>query len=237
MPEPVVGRISYESLCNYIKQTLGKGIFEVEITQDQVDNAILDALTLYSARRPLIGYKGITVSPNIRAYDINHDIGYGIFTVQFVQPDPQPSALFYANLLDVAPVKPATMESYDIFLRWRKTFMRITSVAPSWEYDEMNRKLMLYCPIDRTHASYFWHMPRTLCQVPIQHTLWVRKYATAVAKLALGKSRSKFQGILPGPARDLNLNGDALQAEANAEIPILEQQLLSIQGDIPPIIS
>ena len=234
---PVVGVLTYDKLCQYIKSQLGAGIFSVELTQDQIDNCILDALTLFSSRKPIIGYKSIDVSTQIRAYTIDHDIGFGIFNVSFVQPDPQPSAIFYANLLDVAPVKPATMESYDIFLRWRKTFMRVTSVAPRWEWDALNKKLMLYSPIDRTKACYFWHQPRTVAQVPMQHTHWLKKYSLAKAKDVLGKTRSKFQGILPGPARDMNLNGDALQQEAREEIDKLEEQLLSIQGDIPPMIA
>jgi hypothetical protein len=234
--EPTVGRLTYQKLVDYVKQQLGQGIFTVELTQDQIDNCITDALTLYSSRKPMVGYRAITVNPQIKTYKLDHDIGFGIFHVSFVQPDPQPSALFYANLLDVAPVKPASMESYDIFLRWRKTFMRVTSVANRWEYDEMSNSLMIYCPIEQTKACYFWHAPRKIEQIKIQHTNWVKSYTLAKAKDVLGKARSKFQGILPGPARDLNLNGDSLQAEAKEEIATLEASLLTMQGDQPPLI-
>lgn len=231
--EPQVGKLTYEGLVQYIRDQLGNGIFTVELTQAQIDNSISDALALYSARQPIVCYKALVVSPQIRVYPINHDTGYGIFDVSFVQPDPQPSAIFYANLLDVAPIKVSTMESYDIFLRWRRTFMRVTSVEPNWEWDNLNKLLMVYSPIEQTKACYFWFMPRTIEQIPMQHLNWFKKYSLAKAKDALGKARSKFQGLLPGPARDLNLNGDALQNEAKEEITALEAQLLSIQSDAP----
>jgi hypothetical protein len=226
-------RPTLESLRSYIQSCLGQGIFSVELTADQLDNAITDALWLYSSRIPIIGYRGLVTSPDIVAYPISHDIGFGIFDVQFVQPDPKPSALFYANLIDVAPVKPATMESYDIFLRWRRTFMKVTSVANHWQYDEIGKRLMIYSPIQSTKCCYFWHLPRNLDQVKLQHIPWVRKYAVAKAKSVLGKARSKFSGLLPGPARDMNLNGDSLQQEAAEEIQQLETVLLSMQPEVP----
>jgi len=234
MAEPTVGKLTYDGLIQYIKDQLGEGIFSVELTQAQIDNSIGDALYLYSARQPLIKFKALIVNPQIKVYKIDHDVGFGIFDVHFVQPDPQPSAIFYANLLDVAPIKVSTMESYDIFLRWRKTFMRVTSVEPNWEWEPTSQSLMVYSPIEQTKACYFWFAPRTVNQIPMQHVNWFRRYATAKAKNTLGKARSKFQGLLPGPARDINLNGDALQQESNEEILALEAQLLSFQSDPPP---
>jgi hypothetical protein len=58
----------------------------------------------------------------------------------------------------------------------------------------------------------------------------------ARAKLVLGKVRSKFSGVLPGPAQSLQLNGAALEAEAREEIKELSEFLFSLQGDIPPLL-
>jgi hypothetical protein len=237
MPDLIVRRLTHEGLRETIKTRLGAGTFRVELEERHLDDAILAALQLFGSRKPMIGYAGIDVVPEIKAYKIDHDIGYGIFNVEFVQPDPQPSALFYANLLDVAPIKPATMESYDIFLRWRKSFMRITSVKCSYQWDEINQTLMIDCPIERTRACYMWHQPREIRHIPMQFIPWFNDYCVAKAKLTLGQIRSKFQGQLPGPARDLTLNGDTLKQEAQEEILRLEAQLLNMQGDRPPLVA
>lgn len=236
MPDLLVTKLTHQGLREWIMTKLGTGTFRVELEERHLDTAILSALQLFSARKPLLCFKGLDVVPEIKTYKIDHDLGYGIHNVEFVQPDPQPSALFYANLLDVAPIKPATMESYDVFLRWRKTFMRITSVKCNWQWDELNQALMIDCPIERTRACYFYHMPRQISQIPLQFIPWFQNYCVAQGKLQLGEIRSKFQGALPGPARDLTMNGDSLKQEALTEIEKLEAQLLSMQGDRPPLV-
>src|ERR1700739_3719158 len=104
MSEPIIGRLNYEGLMSYIKQTLGAGIFSVELTTDQINNAIVDALTLYSSRKPIIRFRSVQINPQIKVYPLDHDIGFGIFDVQWGSPDPEPSALFYSNLLGATPV-------------------------------------------------------------------------------------------------------------------------------------
>lgn len=230
-------QLSVEYVTSYIRQRLGGGGFEVELDDLQYQEAMKDALRLYSTRKPKWEAAGIDVSTQIRAYPVGHDVGLGIFDVQFLQPDVGVSAMFYANLLDAAPIKPSTMDSYDLFLRWRKTFMRVTSTLGRWEWLEKSNTLMIYAPIEAMKCCYFWHVPHSLKSIPLRNHPWFLDYASAKAKMALGEVRSKYQGALPGPARDLQLNGDALKAEAAAEITLLEQRLLTMQAEHPPLFS
>ena len=52
---------------------------------------------------------------------------------------------------------------------------------------------------------------------------WLASYSLAQSKLMLGEARSKFTGGLPGPGGAIQLNGDALKAEALTEL----EQLIS----------
>lgn len=53
---------------------------------------------------------------------------------------------------------------------------------------------------------------------------WIKDYALATAKMMLGEARSKFATIA-GPQGGSTLNGEALKAEAQAEMEKLEQEI------------
>jgi hypothetical protein len=232
-----VKRYNVTEIRDYVRESLGSGLFKVELTNVQIDNAITDALLEYGKRIPLIASKIIEVSPNVRDYDID-DCGYGVFDVQFITDDVRPAAVFYMGLLgDKVPLNSVMLAEYDSFLRYRKTMMRATSVAPQWEWNDSNPDILLiYAPVFNLKAAYSWYAPRPLSRVKLEHQKWVRDYTLAKSKVTLGQVRSKFSGVLPGPARDLQLNGQELAAEGREEIKALEEFLLGVQGDIPPMI-
>lgn len=57
---------------------------------------------------------------------------------------------------------------------------------------------------------------------------WVRSHALAMCKHMLGQARSKYPGGFPGPSGAVVLNGDALKAEAQAEIDKLDEELKNL---------
>ena len=57
---------------------------------------------------------------------------------------------------------------------------------------------------------------------------WLRSYATAKAKYALGEARDKFPSGFPGPNGNVMLNGATLKTEAQAETDKLEKELLNM---------
>lgn len=226
-----VHKYNVQELRDYVRSELGSGLFQVELTDEQINNAITDALLLYGSRVPVIWSRIIPISPDKRMYPLNHDAGYGVFDVEFITDDVRPASVFYMGLLgDQVPLNSVMLADYDTFLRYRKTMMRATSVLPQWDWLETENALMLYAPVFNLQACYYWHMPRKLSEVRLEHQRWIRNYVLAQSKLQLGKTRSKFQGVLPGPAQNLQLNGDTLCAEAREEIKDLEEYLLSIQN-------
>lgn len=59
---------------------------------------------------------------------------------------------------------------------------------------------------------------------------WIKDYTLAKCKFMLGEARSKFATIA-GPQGGSTLNGDALKAEAQAEMDKLEEDLkLQVAG-------
>ena len=184
----------------------------------------------------MVGSAILDISPDVRAYPIDHPIGYGIFDCEFITDDIRPAAVFYMGLLgDKVPLNSVMLAEYDSFLRYRKTMMRSTSVAPQWQWDEDTSTLFIYAPVFNLKACYYWHEPRPLSKVRLEHQDWMRSYSLASAKMTLGKVRSKFSGVLPGPAQQLQLNGAELCAEAREELKALTEYLIGVQGDTPPV--
>jgi hypothetical protein len=231
-----VHRYNVSEIRNYVRSQLGSGLFQVELSDEQINNAITDALLTYGMRIPMIYSRILAISPECRSYPLDHDCGYGVFDVQFITDDVRPASVFYMGLLgDQVPLNSVMLADYDTFLRYRKTMMRATSVEPKWDWIEEDNTLLVYAPVFNLRAAYYWHMPRKLSQVRLEHQRWIRDYSLASSKLQLGKTRSKFQGVLPGPAQNLTLNGDSLQAEAREELKDLNEYLLSVQGDLSAI--
>jgi len=223
-------------LLDYVVTELGNGAWQVELLEKQIKNAITDTLEHYSRRLPLLGYGAVSLSTTQNKYTFpGQDFGFGIWHVSFIEPDPKPSAIFYANLLDVAPIKTGRFGDYDIFLRWRKTFMKVTSVEPEWMWDQNAQTLWIYNPIEAYKASMWWYLPKTLAQVDLVHERWVKDYLLARCKYLLGLNRSKFQGAIPGPARDITTDGNDLKSEGRDEMKRLEDQLFSMQAETPPM--
>ena len=62
----------------------------------------------------------------------------------------------------------------------------------------------------------------SLLMIPIIQ--WLKDYTLATCKYMLGEARSKFATVA-GPQGGTSLNGDALKAEAIAEIQTLDEEL------------
>ena len=75
---------------------------------------------------------------------------------------------------------------------------------------------------------------RWLLDMVFANTSSARDYTLAVAKFTLGEARSKFTTIA-GPQGGGQLNGDALKAEAQNEMQILDQQIGNYQEGGTPL--
>jgi len=228
--------LTKEDLRLYVCEELGGGVWNVELTPAQIDRAINDTLELYSRHMPIQAYAGVNISPNQNRYEFpNMDLGFGVVHVDFVEPDPKPSSIFYASLLDVAPIRTVQFTDYDLFLRWRKTFMKVTSVEPEWLWDEQLRVLWIYNPISDYKATMYYYLPHTLETVPLVHERWFKDYLLGRSKYMLGLNRSKFQGAVPGPSKDINTDGQELKSEGKEEMERYREEIFSMQADPVPL--
>jgi len=225
-----------DQLKNYIYRKLGGPVWNVELTNQQILDCIQDALSLYSQWVPNIKVGSIVMVRGQYKYLEGADVGLGIVQVDFVEPNPVPTEIFYGNLINPAPLFRTGLDEYDTFLRWRKTWQRVTSIRPDWFYDEMGRALLIHNPIERYQAGIYAYWPHERTEnLPATGADWVKQYATASARFQQGELWLKFSGAIPGPVKDIQLDV-AKRDKAEAEMSKLLEQLKGMQRHTPAMI-
>jgi len=232
---PIVG-YTMDQLKGYVLRQLGAPVWNVEITGEHVNDAINDALALYSQYRPRVLFGAIAISKSVFAYLEGVDMGLGVARVDFIDTVPAPTEIFYGNLISPAPVIRTGLDEYDLFLRWRKTWNRVTSTQPDWLYDDDRKTLFIYNPLERYHAGVEAHGVYTDPQrLPHIGAQWVKEYSLAKAKYLYGDLMMKYSGAVPGPLKDIQLD-QGKRAEGQREVERLEKKLFGMQLVTPIIL-
>jgi hypothetical protein len=184
---------------------------------------------MISMYRPRIKFGAVRVVRGRFKYIENVDVGLGVVQVDFVDSVPAPTEIFYGNLISPAPLLRVGLDEYDSFLRWRKTWQRVTSVVADWTYDDSARSLYIHNPVERYHCGIVCHFPWEKTEsLDLTSSTWLKKWATAKCNLIYGGIMRKFSGAIPGPIRDLTLDQNK-RSEAASEVEKLESQLFALQ--------
>ena len=91
---PITG-YTVEQLSNYIQRQLGSPVWNVELTNQQILDHIQDALGLYSQWVPTIKVGNLILVRGQFKYLQGVNVGLGISQVDFVEPNPVPTEIFY----------------------------------------------------------------------------------------------------------------------------------------------
>ena len=120
-----------------------------------------------------------------------------------------------------------------MFLRWRKTWQRVTSIRPDWFYDEIEQSLYIHNPIERYQAGIFCYWPHERTEkLPYAGADWVKRYALAKSKLQLAELWMKYSGAIPGPGQNLQLDQQKRE-QSVLEVDKLMEQLKGMQKHTP----
>jgi hypothetical protein len=222
-----------EQLKDYIMRQLGYPTWDVELTTQQVMDAIVDALAEYSRWCPMLRYGTFRLRADMHEYLKGVNLGQGPVQVDFVEPNPVPTEIFYGNLIDPAPIFRTGLDEYDSFLRWRKTWMRVTSVQPQWTYDQARKVILIHNPLERYHVGLICYVGyTTTVNLPDSGALWVKRYALELARYLHGEILAKFSGAIPGPGQNLTLD-QAKREKAQARLDALLEQVKNMQTLTP----
>lgn len=222
-----------DQLADYIFRQLGAPTWNVELTRQQVLDAIQDALQLYSLWVPQVKVGTVQLERGRFRYLEGEDVGQGIALVSFVEPNPVPTEIFYGNLINPAPLFRVGLDEYDAFLRWRKVWQRVTSVKPDWFYDEVRQCLYIHNPIERYMAGIFiygnYERTEGLDQNGAQ---WVKEFALEQSRYTYGEILAKYGGAIPAPLKDIQLDNQK-RDKAQLRLDKLRERLQGMQRLTP----
>ena len=229
-----------------IRLLLGDGMVDIELDPEHYDLAIdisLDKIRQRSENAVEEDFYTIELKKDIDEYSLPAEItevkkiwhrafGHGISA----GVDMDPFELAYANSYFFMNNHIGGISTYELFSQYRETLNRVaaTDIQFIWNPNTHKIKLLRKMRADEVVLLHVY-LERPDDQLLTDPYLksWMRDYSTAYCKKMIGEARSKF-ATLPGAQGGVSLNGDALKADAMADIEKLENELkLYIDGSAP----
>jgi len=227
------------NLKSYVLRQLGWPLIRVEITEEQLTDAILDAIQLYHEYAameyelrviPVIGSvsqlpddinsKFISevifersyfdsISAAMGASDSMADLG-GVMSLDQLSGGTSAVANF-----DIA--------QYYMYMQQLEDFKKTVGLQQTWRI--FGREIHLY-PAARTFSRIGIVYKPMMSEAEAEQSQWIKKYSVAGAMMIVGRIRSKLSGFSSTGAT-ISADGEAMKSEARTELDKLE---LALQG-------
>ena len=139
----------------------------------------------------------------------------------------EPFNMAYTNTYLLSSSNMGGLATYDAFSQYQELVGRMFGSFIEFNWNTTTKKLtLLQRPrAEETLLLYVYnHRPDSELLNDYLGKQWIKDYTLAACKYMLGEARSKFATIA-GPQGGSTLNGDALKAEAQAEMEKLEEEL------------
>ena len=229
-----------QEVYDYIHNMLGGGMVDVELDPVHYETALDKALTRYRQRTENSTEESYFFMPTIvdqNTYTLPKEIlevrrifrrsigsrtgggdGGSIF---------EPFNLAYTNTYLLASSNLGGLATYDFFSQFQELVGRMFGSFIEFNWNRTRHVLTI---LQRPRAEEtlllecYNYRPDDQLLLDYMAKSWIRDYALAISKMMLGEARSKFATIA-GPQGGGQLNGDALKAEAQAEMEKLEQEI------------
>jgi hypothetical protein len=229
-----------QEVYDYIHNMLGGGMVDVELDPVHYETALDKALSRYRQRTENSTEESYFFMPTIvdqNTYTLPKEIlevrrifrrsigsrtgggdGGSIF---------EPFNLAYTNTYLLASSNLGGLATYDFFSQFQELVGRMFGSFIEFNWNRTRHVLTI---LQRPRAEEtlllecYNYRPDDQLLLDYMAKSWIRDYALAISKMMLGEARSKFATIA-GPQGGGQLNGDALKAEAQAEMEKLEQEI------------
>lgn len=147
----------------------------------------------------------------------------------------EPFNMAYTNTYLLSSSNMGGLATYDMFSQYQELVGRMFGSFIEFNWNTTTKKLtLLQRPrAEETLLLYVYnHRPDSELLNDYLAKQWIKDYTLANCKYMLGEARSKFATIA-GPQGGSTLNGDALKAEAQAEMEKLEEELrMQVAGGV-----
>ncbi len=238
-----------DELIKDIELRLGGGMVDVELDSAHYDLAISSALRKYRQRSQRATEEKF-IPLNIKEEQQEYQLPLNVVLVREVilrqtgtagasgtGVDFEPfNTLYLNNMLLQNSSNFAGLMNYELYADRRELMARMFGGYVTFNFNQNDKKIFLHRKFRSDDTVFIWAWVERDDEdllVDPYCSPWIRDYAFAKSKFMLGEARSKFSTIA-GPQGGTSLNGDALKAEAQAEIDKLEEDLkLYVDGGTP----
>jgi hypothetical protein len=224
--------MAYQSIKNFIVGRLGYPRVKIYLTEEQLDDAIWEALSWYfEYKDEVIKRAYMNGLAGIGTYDIPstivpkliHEVIYKptdpLFSLTGVMQD-----VYLMYYLQNAGGPSNFVVDYWMTLANYEEYVRVLGNQPHWQIIDGNKIALDPTPsVGFTMGIIYSELPS---EAVIENIRWIRLYSLACAKAVEGEIRSKFSSFQAGSG-EISLNGDALKAEAETEKARLLDELQS----------
>lgn len=228
-------------LIKQIELGLGSQMVEIELDVEHYNLAI--TLGIQKLRQQSDGANlekdiFLHITRDINEYTLPDEVqevrrlyrrGVGAYNNGGANFDPADAAFY--NIYMLQPNRSGGLATWDFYNQFLETTERLFASQFNFTWDVNSHKLTL---IRRPTADeevavrvYARKSEDDMINDPYTGP-WLRSYSTAKAKYMLGEARDKFPGGFPGPNGSVMLNGATMKSEAEAEIRLLELELLNL---------
>lgn len=229
-----------QEIFDYVYAMLGGGMVDVELDPIHYETALTKALTRFRQRSDNSVEESYVFLPTVvdqNEYTLPSEVievrqifrrsvgsrtgggdGGSVF---------EPFNLAYTNTYLLSSSNMGGLATYDFFAQYQELVGRMFGSFIEFKWNSTSKKLTL---LQRPRAEedlllycYNYRPDENLIDDYLAKQ-WIKDYTLAACKFMLGEARSKFATIA-GPQGGSALNGDALKAEAQAEMEKLETEV------------
>ena len=237
-----------QDVFDYVNAMLGGGMVDVELDPIHYETALEKALGKFRQRSDNSVEESYLFMPTIidqNEYTLPEEVtevrklfrrsigsrsGGGDGGTLF-----EPFNMAYTNTYLLSSSNMGGLATYDMFSQYQELVGRMFGSFIEFNWNTTTKKLtLLQRPrAEETLLLYVYnHRPDSEILKDYLGKQWIKDYTLASCKYMLGEARSKFATIA-GPQGGSTLNGDALKAEAQAEMEKLEEELkLNVAGGV-----
>ena len=235
-----VAQTQKQEVFDYVNAFLGGGMVDVELDPIHYETALKKAFSKFRQRSDNSVEESYLFMPTVEdqnEYTLPNEVmevrklfrrsigsrsGGGDGGTLF-----EPFNMAYTNTYLLSSSNMGGLATYDMFAGYQELVGRMFGSFIEFKWNNTTKKLTLL-QRPRTEENLllyvYNHRPDSELLNDYLASQWIKDYTLAACKFMLGEARSKFATIA-GPQGGSALNGDALKAEAQAEMEKLEAEV------------
>lgn len=226
-----------DTIIKELELRLGGQMVDVELDPEHYNLAINKALEKFRQRSenaveesfvelPIVADQSLYTLPD-QIIEVRDIYRRATGTITQGGNDIEPFGAQFLNTYLLTGGATGGLATFDFLAQHRETLGRLFGAETLFTWNHVTHKLLLHRKIkadDVVFLHVYNYRPEDELLSDMYAKPWLKDYAFAQCKFMLGEARSKFNTIA-GPQGGTTLNGDALKAEAAAEIEKLDQDL------------